>query len=201
MSSVIEYQWIKVYKDRDGNEKFVPQFRSDGTQQHWYDSIDIKPHKLIIAPLSQELASNMQKNKIPGCAVSLPSYNFFLKENDDIIAYWDNAIHTTSHFHCTTCNTNWKHTDSTKWAKCPRCGEVDVWGCKNCGRENIDNTLVHKNNRGETNCPYCPEPYGLNRIRRLERIQDIIENTDYAIEVKNRYKIIIRENIVDVFSI
>ncbi len=201
MSSVIEYQWIKVYEDQDGNEKFIPQFRSDGTQQFWHDSDTVKVKKLIIAPLSPQLAESMQKKLIPGSSVPLPTYNFFLSESDSVKAYWDNAIEITSHYHCTTCNSNWKHQDSTKWAECPYCGEKDVWYCKNCGRNNIDNLLVKRNNRGEVNCPYCIEPYGLNRIRLLERIQDIIENTDYVIEVENRYKIIIRRNTVDVFSI
>lgn len=201
MSAVIEYQWIKVYRDQDDNEKFIPQFRTDGTQQFWYDSVDIKPYKLIIAPISPELAENMQKNKIPGCSVPLPPYTFFLKDSDEIIAYWDNAIHTTSYFHCTTCNTNWKHNNSKVWAKCPTCGESDVWSCKQCGRKNIDNNIVHRNSKGEVNCPYCTDPYGLNRERRLQRLQDIIENTDYVIEVSNRYKIIIRKNSVDVLSI
>lgn len=201
MSAVIEYMWIKVFIDSDGTEKFIPQFRSDGSQQFWYETEHIQPSKLIISPISSELANNMMDRKIPGCAVPLPTYNFYIKPEDKIKAYWDNAIETTSHFHCTTCNSNWKHTDSTKWAKCPLCGEADVWSCKQCGHHNIDNVLVHKNARGETNCPYCPEPYGLNRIRRLECISDVIENTDYAIEIQDRIKIIIRKNTIDVFSI
>ncbi len=198
---VIEYIWVKVFTDADGTEKFIPQFRSDGTQQFWHETTDIHPTKLIITPIGTDLAAKMQENKIPGVSVPLPVYNFSLQPDDIVTAYWDNEIQTTSHFHCTTCNGNWIHKDSTKWAKCPHCGETDGWSCLRCGHKNIDNNLVHKNQRGEVNCPYCEIPYGLTRERRLERIQDIIENTDYVVEVRNKFKITIRKNIVDVISL
>ena len=201
MAAIIEYMWIKIYEDEEGNEKFIPQFRIDGTQQFWLDSVDIQPTKLSICPISKQLADNMQANKIPGLSVPLPTYTFYLAEDDNVKAYWDGEIQTTSHFHCTTCETNWKHTDSSKWAKCPSCGESDVWHCSRCGTRNIDNLLVKKTSRGETNCPFCEEPHGLNRERRLERIQDVIENIDYVIEIEDRCKIIIRQHSVDIYSI
>lgn len=200
MSSIIEYQWIKVYIDQDGIEKFIPQFRSDGTQQFWHDTAEIHPTKLLIAPISIELANRMQEHKIPGVAIPLPVYSFLLKSDDIVSAYWDNAIETSSHYFCTTCNTSWKHLDSTKWAKCPQCGEMDAWTCLRCGRT-IENTKVLRNQRGEINCPHCEIPYGLTRERRLERIQDITENTDYVVEVANKFKITIRQNSVDVISL
>ena len=86
-------------------------------------------------------------------------------------------------------------------AQCPNCGQTDEWSCKQCGRHNINKDLVKKNARGETNCPYCEVPYGLNRTRYLERIQDVIENTDYAIEVAGKFKIIIRKDVIDVESL
>ena len=200
MSAIIEYQWIKVY--REGNvEKFIPQFTSEGKQQFWNDTKDINIHKLVISPISPEVAAAMQNNGIPGCSVPLPVWNFSILPNDDIKAYWDNEIQLTNHFYCKTCGHQWKHLDSSKWAECPRCGQKDEWSCKRCGKHNIDNSVVKRNARGETNCPYCEIPYGLNRTRYLERIQDIIENTDYVIELAGKFKIIIRKDCIDVESL
>lgn len=201
MSAVIEYQWIKIYRDENNIEKFIPQFTSEGKQQHWTETADIPLTKLVIAPISPEVANSMQANKIPGVAVPLPVWNFNILPSDSIKAYWDNEIQLTNHFYCKTCGTQWKHMDSKKWAQCPSCGQTDEWSCKQCGRHNINKDLVKKNARGETNCPYCEIPYGLNRTRYLERIQDVIENTDYAIEVAGKFKIIIRKDVIDVESL
>ena len=201
MTAVIEYMWIKIFKDIDGVEKFIPQFRDDGTQQLWSETSNIKPHKLVISPISPVLAKKMQDHNIPGCSVKLPTYNFYLLPEDDVKAYWDNEISVTSHFKCRTCGHCWLHMDSSKWAKCPACGESDVWSCRRCDRSNIDNSLVHRNNKGEVNCPYCEIPYGLNRQIMLDRIQDVIENTDYVIEISNKIKIIIRKDTVDTYSL
>jgi len=198
VSAIIEYQWIKIFKDADGTEKFIPQFRSDGTQQFWNDTNDVRMTKLLIVPISPELANNMQQNKIPGAAVPLPSWNFIVKSDDVVKAYWDNEIQITSHFICKTCGAQWQHMDSSKWAKCPQCGQSDEWSCKRCGRNNIDNNLVKRNSRGEVNCPYCDVPHGLNRSIYLERIQDVIENTDYIIEFQDRFKITIRKDSIDI---
>ena len=201
MAAIIEYMWIKIFKDTDGIEKLIPQFRDDGTQQMWSETSHIKPHKLVISPISPVLAKKMQDKNIPGCSVDLPVYNFYLTPHDEIKAYWDNEISVTSHFKCRTCGNCWQHMDSTKWAKCPSCGEMDTWSCSRCGRQDIDNSLVRKNKRGETNCPYCEIPYGLNRQILLDRIQDVIENTDYVIEIENKIKIIIRKDTIDVYSL
>ena len=72
----------------------------------------------------------------------------------------------------------------TASAECPRCGEKDTWSCSRCNKTNIDNAIVKKNKRGETNCPYCEIPWGLNRKVYLQRVQDVIENTDYVVLVK-----------------
>ena len=201
MSSVIEYQWIKIYKDENDIEHFIPQFQEDGTQQFWNDSKNLVLTKLLIVPLTPRLAENMIQKKIPAISVQLPTYTFLLKPIDDVSAYWDNEITITSHFECSTCGASWQHMDATQWAQCPRCGEKDSWSCARCDRTNIDNTLVKRNKRGETNCPYCDVPHGLNRKRNLHRIQDVIENTDYVILVKDRFKIIIRQNTVDIESL
>jgi len=198
VSAVIEYQWIKVFKDFDGTEKFIPQFKLDGTQQFWDDSKDIQMTKLLIAPISPNLAANMQQNKIPGVSVPLPTWSFTIKPTDIVKAYWDNEIQITSHFVCETCGAQWQHMDSSEWAKCPQCGQTDEWSCSLCGRTNIDNNLIKRNNRGEINCPYCEIPHGLNRVKYLERIQDVIENTDYVIEFQDRFKIIIRKDIIEI---
>jgi predicted RNA-binding Zn-ribbon protein involved in translation (DUF1610 family) len=200
MSAVIELMWIKIFKDTDGIEKFIPQFDSEGHQQFWTQT-PVKLTKLIIGPISPEIAEKMIINKIPAASVPLPVWNFVFKPEDEIIAYWDNEIQTTSHFECESCGTCWQHMDSAHWAKCPKCGESDIWSCKRCGKTNIDNAIVHKNARSEVNCPYCEVPYGLNRTELLHRVQDIIENTDYVIEVKDRYKITIRQNTIDVESL
>ena len=201
MSAIIEYQWIKIYKDEDGCEHFIPQFTSDGTQQFWTNSENIKMHKLVIAPFSPEVAEAMQSKGIPGCSVPLPTWNFNVLPTDTVKVYWDNEIQLTNHFYCKTCGAQWKHMDSSKWAECPKCGQKDEWSCKRCGRQNIDNKLVKKNARGETNCPYCEIPYGLNRTVYLKRIQDIIENTDYVIEFEGKFKIIIRKDKIDIESL
>ncbi len=197
MASIIEYQWIKIFKDSDGIEKFIPQFRLDGTQQFWSDTEDVKMTKLLITPISPELAANMQQHKIPGVSVPLPSWSFAVKPNDKVKAYWDNEIQLTSHYVCKTCGAQWQHTDSSKWAQCPECGQMDEWHCNRCGRI-IENSLVKRNERGEVLCPHCEIPYGLRRTRYLERVQDVIENTDYVIEFQDRFKITIRQNMVEV---
>jgi DNA-directed RNA polymerase subunit RPC12/RpoP len=201
MSAIIEYMWVKIYIDESGVEHFIPQFREDGTQQFWTDSENITPTKLLIVPISPKLAENMIQKKIPAASVPLTPYTFLLKPSDKVTAYWDNEITITNHFECETCGFTWQHTDASKWAECPRCGEKDTWSCMRCGASNINNTLVKKNNRGETNCPYCEIPYGLNRSIHLHRIQDIIENTDYVILVENRFKVIIRQHEVCVESL
>lgn len=203
MSAIIEYQWIKVFKDSDGIEKFIPQFQSDGTQQFWNDTTNIKLTRLVLSPISPEVAATMQLKKIPGVSVPLPTWNFTVLPEDNVSAYWDNAITISSHYVCLTCGHQWLHEDSSKWAECPNCGQRDEWSCKRCGKNNIDNNLVHRNSRGETNCPFCEIPYGLNRKKNLQRIQDIIENTDYVIEFSNKFKIIIRNDkgIIDVESL
>ena len=200
MTAVIEYQWIKVYKDENNNDRFIPQFTLDGQQQFWTDTASIKISELVISPLSQEVANAMQERGIPGISVPLPTWHFHIAQDDEIKAYWDNEIQQTDHFFCKTCGTQWKHLDSNKWAQCPNCGQSDEWLCKRCDKV-INNSLVKKNVRGETNCPYCEIPYGLNRTRYLERIADIIENTDYAIEIVGKLKIIIRRDTIDVYSL
>lgn len=200
MSAIIEYQWIKVYRDENNVEKFIPQFTLDGKQQFWDESASVPLTKLIIAPISKEVANAMQTNGIPGISVPLPSWQFHVSPSDKVKAYWDNAIELTNHFYCKTCGAQWKHLDSKKWAQCPSCGQTDEWFCKRCNKS-VDKNLVFINSRGESNCPHCEIPYGLNRIRNLERISDVIENTDYAIEIESRIKIIIRKDTIDVYSI
>lgn len=201
MNSIIEYMWVKIYNDENGIEHFIPQFCEDGTQQFWTDTENIVLTKLLIVPLTPRLAENMVQKKIPGVSVPLPTYTFLLQPTDKVSAYWDNEITLTNHFECDTCGMAWEHKDSSKWAECPRCGEKDTWSCMRCGKNNIDNNLVVKNQKGETNCPYCEIPYGLNRQRLLHRIQDIIENTDYVILIDNKVKITIQQNSVLVESL
>ena len=200
MSSIIEYMWVKVFEDIDGIEKFIPQFRSDGTQQFWNDSKDVKLKKLVITPIGKDLAFNMQAKKIPGVSVPLPEFIFTILPSDSVKAYWDNEIQITNHFYCRTCGTQWKHLDSSKWAQCPKCGQMDEWSCSRCNRF-ISPSDVTTNARGETNCPYCEVPHGLNRVRHLERIQDVIENTDYVIEFSGKFKLTIRQTKVDIESL
>ena len=198
MSAVIEYQWVKFFKDENDVEHFIPQFRDDGTQQFWTDTEYIKPYKLLITTISPNLAAAMHAKKIPGSSVPfLPTYTFLLKPSDDIKAYWDEEVTITSHYECDSCGAAWIHSNSTKWAECPKCGEKDTWSCSRCGKTNIDNSIVKKNKRNETNCPYCEIPWGLNRKVYLQRVQDVIENTDYVILVKDRFKITIQhENVL-----
>lgn len=201
MSAIIEYMWIKFFLDENGEEKFIPQFLEDGTQQFWTETANIKPFKLMLVPLNHKIAENMVKKHIPAISVPLPTYTFMLTPEDTVSAYWDSEITITSHFECNTCGAAWLHTDGSKWAQCPRCGESDTWSCSLCGRENIDNKLVKKNSRGETNCPYCTEPHGLNRREHVTLIQDVIENTDYVVLIENKIKMTIRSNNIQVESL
>lgn len=272
MVAIIEYMWVKVYKDELGNDRFIPQFRDDGTQQFWTDSSDIKPYKLFLVPINPELASKMQSKNIPAVSVPLPKYTFLLNSNDDVTAYWDNEIEIRSHYICEVCGNEWVHTDSTKFVQCPSCLTTDVWFCRRCPveisadlmnkkreKEREYNSLMKelsekfiesksdqerndirerqrqakellddweianqtvkiidqkyvkrltkkdeehgKGKAGEINCPFCEIPFGLNRKSLLHRVNDIIENTDYVILVKNRYKVKISENEVTVESL
>jgi hypothetical protein len=147
MSSIIEYQWIKVYKDEQGEDRFIPQFRDDGTQQFWTDTQDIRPYKLVITPIGPTLADKLVANKIPAISVPLPKYTFFLQPDDQVKAYWDNEIEINSHYECSVCGNTWQHMDSSKFSQCPRCQATDIWFCRRCPIDVSKDLLLEKERR------------------------------------------------------
>jgi predicted RNA-binding Zn-ribbon protein involved in translation (DUF1610 family) len=136
MESVLEYMWTKVSSD---GKFFIPQFDIDtGKQNKWYDD-NIPMSKIILMPLTEELADKITKEcNISAAAVPyLPQYTVNLNPddevhyyNEDAISFWDNGIEQTSHMECRDCGHTWKHTDSTKFYECPNCGLTDIWYCE-----------------------------------------------------------------------
>jgi predicted RNA-binding Zn-ribbon protein involved in translation (DUF1610 family) len=110
---------------------------------------------------------------------------FKAHEGDDVEAGRDNNITVFDFFECDICHWRFQFvkTPDQKFAKCPQCGATDEWWCSRCHEQKLDYRITKQN---QVQCLDCDIPVGLDRKRKLTRMQGINHTCDYFIRTKDR---------------
>jgi Zn finger protein HypA/HybF involved in hydrogenase expression len=197
------YFWIAFYND----ETCLPQFDIESGKENNFRDIDqSKLDKFGIFPFTATMALNA--NRIKGFMVALevanlPYFIMKLQENQRLIFFRRNKIHTFTYLRCTKCEYDWEFMRGYKegakaeigltihsndivqeWAGkkyslavCPKCGSFNAIVCTDC-----KDTLINELKRAESEehyfkCPKCNKEY----IRYIKTLEDQLRALVYLV--------------------
>jgi len=185
-SPTLEYFWVKL----TDSKTVIPQFDfRTGKENLWNDNTEALK-KVSLVPFTVDLAEKVIKNGIAAIASTNPTFEFVVKPGETVEAGRDNNITYFDYFRCLVCGKEFMHTDSSKFAECPKCGAMDEWFCSRCHEYKTDFKVT---NKGQVQCKECDIPVGLDRKRHLRRDSAVSHSCDYFIRSKDR-KLIVRED-------
>ncbi len=179
---VLEYYWVKVLED---GKTTIPQFDLVTGNENLWDADNVPLHSVIYMPFTPELANKVTATGTPAVPSTNAPVEFVVKDGEIVVAGRDNKITVFDFFKCDVCNWRFQYVKEPgkPFAKCPQCGAEDEWYCSRC-HENKHEYRITKLN--QVQCLDCDVPTGLDRKKKLIRMQGINHTCDYFIRSENR---------------
>jgi predicted RNA-binding Zn-ribbon protein involved in translation (DUF1610 family) len=181
---VLEYYWVKVLED---GVTSIPQFDPEtGKENRWYG--DTSPiSKVLYVPFTVDLADKVITNGTPAMSTLNPVVEFIVDPSEAtfVEAGRDNEITVFDYFVCDVCGWKFQFTkeDGRPFPKCPQCGSEDDWFCSRCNEYKYEYRITEKN---QVQCLDCDIPVGLDRTRKMFRMQQENHVCDYFIRTPTR---------------
>jgi predicted RNA-binding Zn-ribbon protein involved in translation (DUF1610 family) len=186
---ILEYFWVKVLED---GTTTIPQFDLETGKENYWKNDNSKLSKVLFMPFTEELAKKVVSNGNLAMANMLPTIEFTVKPDEFVEAGRDNEVCIYDYFKCDICGWEFQYvkTPDSNFAKCPQCGNQDDWYCSRCKEYKTEHRITEKN---QAQCLDCDIPIGLDRTKRLIRMQGVKHRCDYFIRSKDR-KLTIKYN-------
>lgn len=181
---VLEYYWVKVLED---GITTIPQFDIESGKQNYWKTDTAPLSKVLYMPFTLELSEKAMVANVGvrALATTNPTIEFIVNPGEYVEAGIDGKVTVSDYFKCDICGWKFVYTkkDGSKFAKCPQCGAEDDWYCSRCKEYKHDYRITKKN---QVQCLDCDIPIGLDRTKKLIRMQDVKHTCDYFIRTPTR---------------